>query len=74
VNLFYDYFVTPRVAFLPREVVEQWCAEGGARIIFYDQNRGANVHSFCLVKESQRHAVRGSDAPEGQITESGGAA
>jgi len=74
VNLFYDYFVTPRVAFLPREVIEEWCADGGARIVLYDQNRGANVHSFCLLKESQRHAVRGSDAPEVQITESGGAA
>jgi SAM-dependent methyltransferase len=73
-NLFYDYFVTPRVAFLPREVVAQWCAEGGARIVHYDENRGANVHSFCLVKESQRQAVRGLDAPEVQITESRGAA
>jgi SAM-dependent methyltransferase len=51
-NLFYDYFVTPRVSFLPREVVEQWCANGSARIAHYDENRGANVHSFCVVKES----------------------
>jgi len=50
-NLFYDYFVTPRVAFLPRGVVEQWCAKQGARVIRYYDGRGANVHSFCLVKE-----------------------
>ena len=73
-NLFYDYFVTPRVAFLPLDVVEQWCANGGARIALYDENRGANVHSFCLVKESQRQAAHGWDAPEVQIAESRGAA
>jgi SAM-dependent methyltransferase len=50
-NLFYDYFVTPQVAFLPRGVVEGWCAEQGARVAGYDEGRGANVHSFCLVKE-----------------------
>ena len=50
-NLFYDYFVTPRVAFLPRGVVEDWCAKQGARVISYDDGRGANVHSFYLVKE-----------------------
>jgi SAM-dependent methyltransferase len=52
-NLFYDYFVTPYVAFLPREVVEQWCAKGGVRVLHYDENRGANVHSFCFLKESR---------------------
>lgn len=72
-NLFYDYFVTPRVTFLPREVVERWSENGGVRIALYDENRGANVHSFCLVKESQQQAARGSDAPEVQITESRGA-
>lgn len=50
-NLFYDYFVTPQVAFLPREVVEDWCAKQGARVIHYDRGRGVNVHSFCLVKD-----------------------
>jgi SAM-dependent methyltransferase len=51
-NLFYDYFVTPRVAFLARDVVEEWCQKQGARIVLYDENRGGNVHSFCLLKES----------------------
>ena len=50
-NLFYDYFVTPRVAFLPRGVVEDWCARLGARLTSYDDGRGVNVHSFCLIKE-----------------------
>jgi len=50
-NLFYDYFVTPRVAFLGRGVVEDWCAKRGARVRDYDGGRGVNVHSFCLVKD-----------------------
>ena len=49
-NLFYDYFVTPTVAFLPRETVERWCAEQGARIAFYDENRSQNVHCFRITK------------------------
>jgi SAM-dependent methyltransferase len=73
-NLFYDYFVTPHVAFLPREVIGQWCVDGGAHILLYEENRGSNVHSFCLVKESQRQAVRSLDTPEVQIAESRGAA
>jgi len=52
-NLFYDYFVTPRVAFLAREVVEQWCRGLGVRVVNYHSNRGANIHSFHLVKEKQ---------------------
>lgn len=51
-NLFYDYFVTPRVAFLSRDTVEKWCKDHGARLALYDENRGGNVHSFILVKES----------------------
>lgn len=51
-NLFYDYFVTPQVGFLPRELVEGWCARHGARVVSYDENRGGNVHSFCLTKEA----------------------
>ena len=51
-NLFYDYFVTPRVAFLSRQVVEEWCAKQQVRIARYDENRGRNVHSFILEKQS----------------------
>ncbi|HXX44370.1 MAG TPA: class I SAM-dependent methyltransferase [Candidatus Acidoferrales bacterium] len=50
-NLFYDYFVTPQVGYLPREIVEGWCAKHGVRVISYDENRGGNVHSFCLTKD-----------------------
>lgn len=50
-NLFYDYFVTPRVAFFTRQVVEEWCVKQQARIIRYDENQGQNVHSFLLEKE-----------------------
>jgi SAM-dependent methyltransferase len=57
-NLFFDYFVTPRVAFLPRTVVEEWCAKQGVRVVLYDENRGGNVHSFCLAKEARQPAVR----------------
>jgi SAM-dependent methyltransferase len=49
-NLFFDYFVTPRVAFLSRVMVEGWCAKQGVRVVLYDENRGGNVHSFCLAK------------------------
>jgi SAM-dependent methyltransferase len=50
-NLFYDYFVTPTVAFLPRDRVEQWCVQQRARIAFYDENRRQNVHCFRITKE-----------------------
>jgi SAM-dependent methyltransferase len=51
INLFYDYFVTPRVAFLGRQVIEEWCANQTARIVCYSKNQGQNVHSFLLKKE-----------------------
>jgi SAM-dependent methyltransferase len=51
-NLFYDYFVTPRVAFLAREVIEEWCSSTETQIRRYDENRGSNVHSFVLEKRS----------------------
>ena len=49
-NLFFDYFVTPYVAFLPRNTVEAWCAAAGGRVLHYDENRGQNVHSFVVEK------------------------
>ena len=49
-NLFYDYFVTPRVAFIGREVIEQWCAKSGVRMVRYEERPGSNVHSFLLQK------------------------
>jgi len=55
-NLFYDYFVTPRVAFLPRETVEAWGRNLGVPVVRYEPNRGANVHSFRLTKQENRQA------------------
>ncbi len=49
-NLFYDYFVTPKVDFLSRSVIEDWCSRAGLRVSSYDENRGGNVHSFRLLK------------------------
>jgi len=49
-NLFYDYFATPRVAFLSHELIEEWCASRGVQIFRYDENRRSNVHSFLLQK------------------------
>jgi SAM-dependent methyltransferase len=51
INLFYDYFVTPRVVFLSRQAIEEWCANQTARIVHYSENQGQNVHSFLLEKE-----------------------
>jgi SAM-dependent methyltransferase len=56
-NLFYDYFVTPCVDFLPRQMIEDWCERRGAQILRYDENRGANVHSFVLQKDRIATAV-----------------
>ena len=53
-NLFYDYFASPRVAFLGREMIEQWCASSGARVLRYEENPGANVHSFVLQASPSR--------------------
>jgi SAM-dependent methyltransferase len=50
-NLFYDYFVTPRVAFLPRHTIEEWAEKQRAHIVRYEENRGQNVHSFLVEKE-----------------------
>jgi len=66
-NLFYDYFVTPRVVFLSREVVERWCGTQGARVARYEENPGANVHSFCLVKEARRVEPHNSAQPSSMM-------
>jgi SAM-dependent methyltransferase len=52
-NLFYDYFVSPKVDFLSRAVIEDWCFRAGLRVSSYDENRGGNVHSFRLLKEAK---------------------
>lgn len=71
-NLFYDYFVTPQVAFLPRHAIEEWCEKRHARIVRYDENRGQNVHSFLVEKEHptrSRHDLIKAAAQEESIHE-----
>ena len=55
-NLFYDYFVTPLVAFLPRQLVEQWSGTCGVRVVQYDENPGLNIHSFLCLKENDEQS------------------
>jgi hypothetical protein len=62
-NLFFDYFVTPRVAFLPRNLVEGWCGVAGGRILHYEENRGQNVHSFLVQKEPAAASSHRAAAP-----------
>jgi SAM-dependent methyltransferase len=49
-NLFFDYFVTPKVAFLGRKIVEEWCVMQQAFIVRYDESQRQNVHSFVIEK------------------------
>jgi SAM-dependent methyltransferase len=66
-NLFFDYFVTPRVAFLPRDVVEGWCSIAGARILHYQENRGQNVHSFLVQKQPAGPSSHRAPAPRSAV-------
>jgi len=60
-NLFYDYFVTPRVEFLSRDELEHWSRRCGVDMVDYHPNPGLNVHSFLFRKpEKPVHAA--SDA------------
>jgi SAM-dependent methyltransferase len=52
-NLFYDYFVTPKVEFLSRAEIEQWSAICGVDVVAYSPNPGFNVHSFLLRKRTK---------------------
>jgi ubiquinone/menaquinone biosynthesis C-methylase UbiE len=49
-NLFYDYFVTPRVVFLSYGQIEECARKCGVEIRQYDPNPRLNVHSFLLQK------------------------
>jgi SAM-dependent methyltransferase len=68
-NLFYDYFVSPTVEFLSRDLIEGWCATQGARVILYDENRGSNVHSFVLLKEAAATKLTEGGLKSGRISE-----
>jgi SAM-dependent methyltransferase len=61
-NLFYDYFVTPHIAFLPRALVEEWCRREHVAVERYDKNRGENVHCFWIVKNGSGDRADGSSA------------
>lgn len=49
-NLFYDYFASPRVAFLSLDTVETLCRNNHVAVAEYDFSPGTNVHSFLIRK------------------------
>ena len=49
-NLFYDYFVTPKVEFLAYGDLDQWSRKCGVEIVDYQPNPALNVHSFLIRK------------------------
>jgi len=51
-NLFHDYFASPRVAFLSREMVEQWAQGSGMEVVSYDPSPGLNIHAFVMRKRA----------------------
>jgi hypothetical protein len=50
-NLFYDYFVTPLVAFVSQDELDQWSKKCGVEIVDYHPNANLNVHSFLIRKQ-----------------------
>jgi SAM-dependent methyltransferase len=72
-NLFYDYFVTPIVTFLPRSQIETWCVSQGARVMLYDENGSSNVHSFVLLKNTLADAEIRDKKPLEQVSYPSGA-
>jgi ubiquinone/menaquinone biosynthesis C-methylase UbiE len=49
-NLFYDYFVTPRVEFISHPKIQEWSDRCAVRIVKYHPNPTLNVHSFLISK------------------------
>jgi SAM-dependent methyltransferase len=49
-NLFYDYFVSPKVAFLSRKTIEEWAVAQRVKLLRYDANFAQNVHCFLFQK------------------------
>lgn len=62
-NLFYDYFVTPIVAFLSYHDLEQWSIECGADIVDYSPNTRLNVHSFLIRARPRSDQAEDSNEP-----------
>jgi SAM-dependent methyltransferase len=61
-NLFYDYFVTPRVEFVSHDELDQWSKRCGVDIVDYHPNPTLNVHSFLIGKQKGT-ACAGSSSP-----------
>jgi SAM-dependent methyltransferase len=57
-NLFYDYFASPLVAFLPRKTIEEWGAVEGMKLLRYEGNPAQNVHCFCFRSCSEMKRFR----------------
>lgn len=55
-SVFYDYFASPRVTFLSRDEIDEWCSECGMAIADYDSNPSGTTHSFLLRKETRVHS------------------
>ncbi len=49
-NLFYDYFITPRVHFLHHDTIQKWCHNCGVRIVEFHPRLSGNVQIFVLEK------------------------
>lgn len=64
-NLFYDYFITPTVHFLPSKQILGWAAAGGLLLKAYEKNVGANTHSFIFQRQD---AASAEPRPIGLVT------
>jgi SAM-dependent methyltransferase len=58
-NLFYDYFASPEVAFLPRQTIEKYAVAEGMQVVSYDANPKQNVHCFVLRKTKEHTNAAG---------------
>lgn len=51
-SLFYDYFITPVVHFLPKDMILKWANDADLVLTGYDNNDGLNVHSFVFHRKA----------------------
>ena len=65
-NLFYDYFASPEVAFLSRNMIAEYAEAQGMEVATYDPNPKQNVHCFVLRKIA-REANRNGHRPPGPV-------
>jgi ubiquinone/menaquinone biosynthesis C-methylase UbiE len=50
---FYDYFITPIVHFLPKDMILNWARDANLLLTGYDTNGRFNVHSFVFRRKEQ---------------------